>query len=625
METILKARNLHFKKTLNDQIEPYALDFRHILGKLFIEEKGKWFSSGLVLYGYERIVSQAFPNLAAHIENDKDGLVNLDYLLNEFDYLSQGIFKKKDSNLCVIAHPFFRRALSIHNNFHWLFLDELISMHGQENIRIKLKLDMDFLGYAPSFIPVHEFEYWWGPKYDDDITAIPPGLTQYGSDEFERQYYQIDRTEFVWKHEENLYTLELEEVKDEPAPTIKDIYGCRYVHAIWDTRKKGFDHFDGATRSYDMELMLERVSKKMTEMGRRSEYTKLFRIDGNLPLSNWKSLVTNYLQGNPQIYEYFGLPKPGVQAVIEPEHEPTVLERYVPYSINKGDGIRLYVSYHAKETEQTEGRYFSSNDVLTMANGPLKAVEFITVDVVKIFERKGISISLPKDCNFVLHEDYYHNIPCISHDGANIQGTLNGTFSGFKELVEVLVREEHDHVVSLSMAWNWEDRKVNVALMGHVDDLNKWFKATSMIPIERARFKIWLEQQGKYIKANGTESRCPALASVICDDGMLYLHRRLVRQDAEMNWPDLKKPMEPIFNIPKEKTDLIEALQQELIYATPSLIIKKMLCVKTGLDYKLSPYCILLDKGVNQLMDDVEMIAFHWTDKPRPISFADED
>jgi hypothetical protein len=45
----------------------------------------------------------------------------------------------------------------------------------------------------------------------------------------------------------------------------------------------------------------------MTEFGRRSNYTKLFRIDGKLTLSDWKSLTTNYLQGNPLIYEYFGI------------------------------------------------------------------------------------------------------------------------------------------------------------------------------------------------------------------------------------------------------------------------------------------------------------------------------
>ena len=291
--SISRARQAFFTNLMNKDIDPHTESFKQTLGSLFKEEEGNWFSSGMVLYGYKDIVFEAFPKLAEHIAKDKDGLVNLDYLLNEFDYLSQGVFRKKGSELGIIAHPYFRKSLSIYNNFHWIFLDELIALHKKEKVTIKIKIEPDYLGYAPTYIPAHEFEYWWGPKYDDDISAIQPGLTQFGSDEFEKLYYNILRTEFVWKKEDNLYTLELEEVKDQPAPTLTDTYACRYVHSIFDESKNGFDHFDGAIRAYDTDLMLERVDKKMTEMGRRSQYTKLFRIDGNLPLANWKSLVTN--------------------------------------------------------------------------------------------------------------------------------------------------------------------------------------------------------------------------------------------------------------------------------------------------------------------------------------------
>ena len=69
--------------------------------------------------------------------------------------------------------------------------------------------------------------------------------------------------------------------------------------------------------------MIERLDSKMTEFGRRSNYTKLFRVDGKLSLDRWKSLVTNYLQGNPQIYEYFNLPKPAVKQIPNHEEEKT--------------------------------------------------------------------------------------------------------------------------------------------------------------------------------------------------------------------------------------------------------------------------------------------------------------
>jgi len=245
------------------------------------------------MYGYREILLEAFPEIKAKMEADKASLVDLEYLLKEFTYLSQGVFKKNNSNLCVIAHPYFRKSLSLYNNFHWIFLYELVSMHCNTDITLKIKLDTDYLGYAPSFITVHEFEYWWGPKYNNDITSIEPGLTQYKSDEFERLYYNIDRTEFVWKNDGKLFAMELEEVRDQPVPTLNDTYGCRYMHSIFDRAKDAFDHFDGAIRAYSTDLMIERIDKKMTEIGRQSEYTKLSRIDGKLALSDWKSLSTN--------------------------------------------------------------------------------------------------------------------------------------------------------------------------------------------------------------------------------------------------------------------------------------------------------------------------------------------
>jgi len=615
------ARKAFFTNLWNREIDPYAERFKVTLNGLYNEGQGNWFSSGVVLYGYDDIVYKAFPKLSEHITNDKDGLVNLDYLLAEFDYLTQGIFKKKGSDLCIIAHPFFRKSLSIYNNFHWIFLDELVSLNGHKGITLKIKIEPNYLGFAPSFVPSHEFEFWWGPKYDDDITAIHPGLTQYGSEEFEKLYYNIDRTEFVWKNEDNLYTLELEEVKTQPAPTLADTYACRYVHSIFDKNKNGFDHFDGAIRAYSTELMLDRIDKKMTEMGRRSEYTKLFRIDGNLPLSNWKSLVTNYLQGNPQIYEYFGLPKPGIQSVLESE-TLTPFEKYLPYSINKDDGVRLYISYSARVEEQPHPRFVSSHDELTLEDGTHKAIEYFTIELKKALSRIGADLVLPDDCLFLIPEDYYSNIPCIFHSDENCQKHLKETINGIKLLLQRLVMTSKKEVLSISLAWNMDEKEVCMSVMGHVSDLELWFNSYDDIPVEREQFKVWLEKQAVYIKANGRETPCPVLSEIIYDDGILYMKRRLVQRDAVLNFPDKKDLFNCELDFDKDKDDLAKTVKEGQLFIAPTMILKKMLCEKSGLDYTVSPYSVVLDDDTTQKLVDCKLISFHWTDKPRPIAFS---
>ncbi|MEJ7559850.1 MAG: hypothetical protein WKF66_16180 [Pedobacter sp.] len=625
IETLTKAMKNWYGNLLYNHINPFTDKFRTALGDFF-STTGKLFYNGIVLYHEKNIVAKIFPEMDAEILKDKDHLVNLEYLLNEFENLGQGVFKHKKSELCVLAHPYFRRSLSIHNNFHWEFIDELIAQNKIPGVTAKIKIDYEFIGYSHSFCPSHEYEFWWGPKYNDDISSIAPGLTQYGSNEFEKLYYQIERTEFVWKKEKDkkreLYTLEMEEVKNQPAPIAGDNYGCRYVHSIWDEDNQAFDHFDGAIRAYDTELMLERIESRLTDMGRRSEYTKLFRIDGKLPLSNWKSLVTNYMQGNPQIYEYFGLENPDVQSVLNEPVSPSAFERLVPYSINKDEGIRLYVSYHEKQVELSKARYFDSYDLLTMTDGKRKSIEYFTVDLVKVFNRIGIDIDLPIDRTLVLHEDFYHNIPCIFHGGEKSEDNIALTLKGLKKVMESLVRLERNEVFSISLAWNWEDRSVNFALLGHVNDLLNWFTSFSSIPISRGKFKTFLETQGNFIKQNGKATELPKLASVICGDGMIYLKRRLVQEDAILSWPDPKDFTNTMLKVKNDDLGLVELLQNKQIYPTPSLLIKKILCNKSNLDYIESPYCELLDSDLETTMEDIEILTFHWSDKPKPIKFA---
>ena len=273
-KSLSDARNKFLTHRINVEINNCVDDFKSELGELYTGDDG-WFANGVVMYGFNNIVLKAFPFLASQINGDKDGLIDLEILLKDFEYISQGIFKEKKSEMALIAHPFFRKSFSIYNNFHWIFLDELISLQKNDGLSVKLKLDLDRVGYAPSFRRSYEFEYWWGPKYSDEINTIPSGLTQYGSDEFEKLYYNILRTEFNWVNENEKKTLECEEVKDQYAPTLSDTYACRYVHSIFDTNKKVFDHFDGAVRSYSTDLMLDRIDKKLTEFGRRSDYKKI--------------------------------------------------------------------------------------------------------------------------------------------------------------------------------------------------------------------------------------------------------------------------------------------------------------------------------------------------------------
>lgn len=120
------------------------------------------------------------------------------------------------------------------------------------------------------------------------------------------------------------------------------------MHSFFNPGTGIFDHFDGAIRKYDEDLMSERKAKNMNQMGHRAKYTKIFRIDGKLPISKWKGLITQYLMDNHDVYRYFGEPVP-----FEAEAKQTKddgIGKYVPKVLKKamargsGDLIRCLLA-----------------------------------------------------------------------------------------------------------------------------------------------------------------------------------------------------------------------------------------------------------------------------------------
>ena len=103
---------------------------------------------------------------------DDDGLVLLDVLLNDFDYCGQGVFRCKKNKLAIILHSFFRRSCSIFNNYNFGFIDQLFKVYQSGNHSVKVRLETDFIGFAPSWKQCREYEFWYGPKYNDDIANI---------------------------------------------------------------------------------------------------------------------------------------------------------------------------------------------------------------------------------------------------------------------------------------------------------------------------------------------------------------------------------------------------------------------------------------------------------------------
>lgn len=247
---------------------------------------------------------------------DKDGLTDYCALVARMKRLQPGVFLDSERGLVLFAHRFFRRSLSHLNKLNDYFLESFETIAQESSLNSRLRLDPDLLGLGETVHDLIEREYWHGPKFSDDVVSIPPGSSEHKASEQVRFYEGVDRTHFWWKIPEardqggievGFRTFEIEELIENVSGGLSDErYGCRYAHAEFSPAVSAITHFDGAIRAYSFEAYLDRIEKMIDRAGKHSEYTKLFRFDGSLPVQHWKRLLSDFYRGNPLIPEYLG-------------------------------------------------------------------------------------------------------------------------------------------------------------------------------------------------------------------------------------------------------------------------------------------------------------------------------
>lgn len=267
------------------------------------------------------IAAELYPELFTPSKGsvDKDGLVDYRYLLQNMKQIQLGVFHDTNRDLLLFAHRFFRRSLSHRNKLNTYFLQSFDETVSEKNdLRVRIKLDPDILGHPKSATNLMELEYWRGPLYKDDIASIPNGVAEYKADESTRYYEGVDRTQVWWKAPESRQvnkkpleyrTFEVEELIENPSGGLEpDQFGCRYAHAEFSSDIGSITHFDGAIRAYSAEAYLKRIDVSIDKAGKYSDYNKVFRLDGMLPIPQWKRLLSDFYRGNKLIPEYFGSP-----------------------------------------------------------------------------------------------------------------------------------------------------------------------------------------------------------------------------------------------------------------------------------------------------------------------------
>lgn len=256
--------------------------------------------------------------LTPEMETDKEGLTNLEHLLKgikENPFLV-GIIPK--GNFMLLASHFFRRGYDEATNFTPNFIP-LFWHHRSESYNRSILLDMNRVRIDVDRFGYFERDTWYGAKFNKVISKIPDGNVKlcppcdHPEDRISPHFGYTYSLDFKWTTKDGIKSFQLEEFKTEKIKVIRDnksVHPVRYIHAEFDMHTNAFRHFDGALHFYSPNEYIARKDSDFNyntknEYQIKTDSTKLFKINGQIPVETWVELTSHFLYGNPLIFEYF--------------------------------------------------------------------------------------------------------------------------------------------------------------------------------------------------------------------------------------------------------------------------------------------------------------------------------
>lgn len=566
--------------------------------------------AGCAAYIDDDLAVRVFPKVFD--ECDKDGLVTL----RPLHAVAPGVFEI--DGLLLFAHQFLRRSQSRRNSLNEPFLERLAAAAESTHPETRIALDRDMVGLARGFQRMVELEYWWGPKFDDSL-RIADGITRHEADDSERSLHGISRSEFWWYTQKDRKTFECEELRDIPSYGISpDEYGCRFVHSLLDTDSETSMHLDGAVRVYSGEHVLKRLEQSIRDAGRAAAYTKLWRIDGSLPVQEWKALITHYFRDNRLVGEYLG-------GVDEADFRPRVTTReteialvdYVPSAINAGDGLQCVAAFQQVGTKSNQGRSVAVFDSMTFGNERFNVVEARVIELVKALRRLEAEIDLPGDAVIVEFDDLVVNLPLILHSGDAASSLAARTEEAIRTLCAAWCRRGLDVVIAWNIGIDYEDRRVVFSYAGHVQDFCRWFDTRpAKYPEALGAVRGWIEECYEALGEVFPDAAGRGdLHEIVRTTGVMQLQRRFLEPaEFELRWNESSKALECLLLVESDGK-LRELLDTKSITPAMVHVVRHSTCSRCGGEYRVCNCSTLLDEDVVQNMDGIKLLGCFWTNR----------
>lgn len=598
----------------------YTQQIRELETKLdgYLTKDYKVYTSGCVGIIDKKIVIKLFPELFDN--KDKHGLIDARLL----QPILPGIYQYK--GFLIFAHQCFRRSFSRLNTLNDAFFEKFNRLRSNSQISMKLAIDIDLIGLSGTEQRELEFQYWWGPKFNNGLSQIPIGLSRYENDSYNRVFNSIRSTEFLWYEQDDIKTLECEEITDVSNLTDEnneENYGCRYVHSMLSKDNEDVMHLDGAIRVYDTEKMLNRLDLSLDKAEKNTKYMKMWRLDGKIDVDTWKELITHYYRDNRLIGEYFD----GEDEVMD-EFKPQLIEenitrtpiqRYVPYNLKYGDGIRLAISYKEKENyDQEDIICIRPNQSLFINGKSMRYIETDTYEIIKLLRKQNIKVREPlPGIKNIAFEDMCINLPNIIHRGCNAVTNANITQTLIRQLCSAWKSRGDDRLISYTISIEYQDKQVLYSVAGHVLDLLDWLNdKSSVLPIDSNEVGNWCENFKQFLYKYPQSKDNPKIGDILDTRGIINFKRKFVDSDRiGYYYDEVKKAVIAQISIEKSEQDTLEDICNGNLEIAPVYEYVETKCSLCGNNYNKCNCSKYLNGNTMQNVNKFEQLASIWTNR----------
>jgi hypothetical protein len=543
-----------------------------------------WDSGAHALRG-AGLAQRAFPEIFEQM--DKDGLVPFTAL----KMIRPGIFKIGD--LCVFAHHFMRRSESPVNHFNEELLGTLHQMAHDSSVNVRVRLDPDMVGLADTAAHTMELDYWYGPKFNEDLSSLQTGVTAHTADESQRYFHKISRTEFWWqrriKETSAELILEAEELRDSESGVDRTKLHCRYVHSVIDATTNRIEHLDGSIRAYTPEEMITRLDVDLKRAGRQTEYTKLWRVDGTIQIGRWKSVIHNHFRDNALVSEYFGSQKS--KAAIHEELGKTDVfpqslnfDKRVPWLCDDARSFRVLVTHqpgileHIPEEPVAFPYAWARSEKADYALFDLQALE-----LVKILGRDGRRLTFEPNARFMVFDDNYLQMPIVMH---RTREALDQTIKAYRELVSKVKGEDPDSPLLLNLSLALPEYTLSVSIFGRCTEVLDWLNRDQPFPPTES-VADWVRDAAEAIAPFG-EGVDTALEYVHPESLSLYPRRKMAPQPGVS-----RQDGEAMTSRPIESRDRSTEVEEPGLETRQAFKVASATCSNCGGNYLACPCSVI--------------------------------